>query len=197
MNRTKESFEARLIHELKQGSRSAFSEIYAMYVKRLYGYCLKLTKDKDLAEDIVQDVFLRLWNMRADIKQEDTVRSLLFIISKNYLIKSFYDTLHSQIFEDYVVYKDKLKDDKSADTHVEYNDFLKKIRQEIRKLPQTQQNVIELSRLKQYSIKEVARQLSLSEQTVRNQLSLGLKTLRNQVGDIPVLLLFILKYLSK
>jgi RNA polymerase sigma-70 factor (family 1) len=197
MSKTKVKSEADLIRELKQGSRSAFNEIYMMYFKRLYGYCLKLSKDKDLAEDIVQDVFLRLWNMRAEIKQEETVRSLLFIISKNYLIKSSYNMIHSLVFEDYVSYQDKLKDEVSADSHIEYNEFLTRLRHEIQKLPQTQQKVIELTKLKQYSVKEVAQQLSLSEQTVRNQLSIGLKTLKDLLGNVPILLLFIFNYLSE
>jgi RNA polymerase sigma-70 factor (family 1) len=197
MNRTIVNNEAELIRELKDGSRAAFDEIYAMYSKRLYGYCLKLSKDKETAEDIVQDVFLRLWIMRADIRQEDTLRSLLFIISKNYLIKSSYDKIHSQVFEDYVTYQDELRNDSSADTHLEYDDYISMIRQKMQMLPQTQRKVIELSRLEQYSIEEVAQQLSLSEQTVRNQLSLGLKTLRGLVGDMPLLVLFILKYLSE
>jgi RNA polymerase sigma factor (sigma-70 family) len=124
------------------------------------------------------------------------LRSLLFIISKNYLIKSSYNNIHSQVFEDYVTYQDELRNDSSADNHLEYDDYIRMIRQKMQMLPQTQQKVIELSRLEQYSIEEVAKQLSLSEQTVRNQLSLGLKTLRGLVGDMPLLVLFIFKYLS-
>src|SRR5574344_1072129 len=93
--------EAELISELKLGSKDAFNKIYALYSKRLYGYCLKISKNREDAEEIVQDVFLRLWNMKEDIRQEETVGSLLFIISKNYLLKSCYNQVHSQIFEDY------------------------------------------------------------------------------------------------
>ena len=195
MNQTNANSEADLIRDLKGGSRSAFNEIYAMYAKRLFGYCLKLSKDKEVAEDIVQDVFMRLWNMKADIRQEETLRSLLFIISKNYLIKSSYNIIHSQVFEDYVTYQDELCNDNHTDSNIEYADFVNMIKHNLQKLPQTQRRVIELSRLEQHSIQEVAQELSLSEQTVRNQLSLGLKTLGNLIGDIPFLLLLLLKYL--
>ena len=188
--------EAELISELKLGSRDAFNKIYAMYSKRLYGYCLKISKNREDAEEIVQDVFLRLWNMKEDIRQEETVRSLLFIISKNYLLKSCYNQVHSQIFEDYVDYEEKLRNDDRADSKIEYEDFLKMIRQAMQTLPETQKKVIELTRLKQYSVQEVAEQLSLSEQTVRNQLSLGLKALRTLIGDIPLLLLLLVKYMT-
>ena len=188
--------EATLIRELKKGSKSAFDVIYAMYAKRLYGYCLAVSKSKDDAEEIVQDVFIRLWNMREDIRQEETLRSLLFIISKNYLIKSTYSRIHTLAFEDYVEYESKLRSENGSDANIEYEDFLNKVRRALDKLPKTQKNVIELSRIEQYSIEEVAEKLSLSEQTVRNQLSLGLRSLRLLIGDIPVMLLLLVNYLS-
>jgi len=196
MNNTKVKSEVDLIRELKQGSRQAFDQIYVLYSKRLYGYCLKIAKSREDAEEIVQDVFLRLWNMRKEIRQEKTVRSLLFIISKNYLIKSYYNRINSQIFEDYVNYEEKLRNEDHVDSKIEYEEFLKRIRLAMHKLSETQRKVIELSRFRQYSVQEVAEQLSLSEQTVRNQLSLGLKKLRQLVGDLPVLLLLLVKYLT-
>jgi len=196
MINTKEISEAELIRELKLGSKDAFDKIYTLYSKRLYGYCLKISKSREDAEEIVQDVFLRLWNMKADIRQEETLRSLLFIISKNYLIKSSYNRINSQIFEDYVNYEEKLRNNDRSDSNIEYEDFLKTVRFAMQKLPETQRKVIELSRLQQYSVREVAVQLSLSEQTIRNQLSLGLKTLKQLLGGLPALLLLLVKFLS-
>lgn len=196
MINTKENSEAELIRELKLGSKDAFDKIYILYSKRLYGYCLKIAKSREDAEEIVQDVFLRLWNMKADIRQEETLRSLLFLISKNYLIKSSYNRINSQIFEDYVNYEEKLRNSDSSDSNIEYEDFLRILRLAMQKLPETQRKVIELSRLQQYSVREVAEQLSLNEQTIRNQLSLGLKTLRQLLGGLPALLLLLVKFLS-
>lgn len=194
MNHTDVRNEAEIIRELKNGSKIAFGKIYEMYFKRLYGYSLKFTKNSEDAEEIVHDVFLRLWNMRSEIRQEESVRSLLFIISKNYLIKSYYKQINLQIFEDYVDYEEKLRNDCHTDSNIQYEDYLNMIQSEMNKLPETQKNVIELSIFKQFSIKEVSERLSLSKQTVRNQLSLGLKSLRMLV-DKTSLLLIIIKYL--
>lgn len=193
MNHTSIQNEAELIRELKLGSKRAFDTIYMMYFKRLYAYCLKFTKSEEDAEEIVHDVFLRLWKMRQEIRQEETLRSLLFIISKSYLIKSFHKCINSQIFEDYLDYKDHISGDDITDYELEYEDYLKKVRREMDKLPETQKQVIELSKMKQLSIKEIAEYLSISEQTVRNQLSLGLKSLKLLIEKDIVILLLIFK----
>lgn len=79
MNSTLHQSEPELIRELKKGSMRAFDAIYSMYFKRLYAYCFQFTKSGEDAEEIVQDVFLRLWNVRESIRQEETLRSLLFL----------------------------------------------------------------------------------------------------------------------
>lgn len=196
MNHTSIQNEGELIRELKLGSKRAFDTIYRMYFKRLYAYCFKFTKSGEDAEEIVQDTFLCLWKMREEIRQEETLRSLLFIISKSYLIKSFHKCINSQMFEDYINYKDRISADDKTDYELEYEDYLKKVRSEMTKLPETQKKVIELSKIKQLSIKETAECLALSEQTVRNQLSLGLKSLKLLIGKDVIILLLIFKSIS-
>ena len=195
MNSTLHQSEPELIRELKKGSMRAFDAIYSMYFKRLYAYCFQFTKSGEDAEEIVQDVFLRLWNVRESIRQEETLRSLLFIMSKHYLINAYHDNINSPIFEDYVDYQEKLSVNGSAQNHLEYEDFLGHVKQALKQLPKTQQAVIELSRLKDMSTSEIAEQLSLSEQTVKNQMTLGLKTLRSLLGFAFFVLLFSVKYL--
>lgn len=186
--------EVELIKELKSDSEEAFDAIYVMYFKRLYAYCLKFTKSDEDTEEIVQDVFLHLWEIRHEIRQEETLRSLLFIISKNYLIKSFHKCINSQIFEDYIDYKDCISSNERTDYELEFRDYLQQIRVEMNKLSETQKKVIELSRLGDLSIEETAHKLNLSEQTVRNQLSIGLKSLKVLIERNLVILLLIFKF---
>ncbi len=186
--------EKELIKQLKNGSIRAFDDIYDMYGRRLYAFSLQYTKVKEDADEIVQDVFVQLWNSRATIKQEETLRSLLFIMVKHHLINAFRARVNSPVYEDYVEYQDRLLGD---DPHhlIEYEEFLDQIEKALSKLPVTQQNVIKLSKFKQMSTSEIALELSLSEQTVRNQLSIGLKTLHEVLKDV-VLLLWMLFFIN-
>jgi RNA polymerase sigma-70 factor (ECF subfamily) len=174
-----------LIRDLKNGSGKAFDTIYQMYAKRLFAYCLQFTKTKEDAEEIVQDVFVQLWVKRESIRQTETLRSLLFIMSKNNLINAYRLRLNSPVYEDYVKYQEKVS---VCDTsfRMEYEEFVKKLQKALKRLTVTQQKVIELSRLHGFSNQEIAIALSLSEQTVKNQLSIGLKALRQLLDEVFV-----------
>ncbi|MDR2811294.1 MAG: RNA polymerase sigma-70 factor [Tannerellaceae bacterium] len=166
-----------LIYDLKRGSYQAFNEIYRLYAKRLYVYCLSFTKSPEEAEEIVQDVFVKIWINRASIRQDETLRSLFFIMAKHQLINAYRAKLNHPMYEEFVNCKEESS---PPDVHrkLEYEEFLRRFRSALEKLPPTQQNVIRLSKMEDMSNKEIAGELRLSEQTVKNQLSLGLKTLK-------------------
>ena len=180
-----------LIGKLKESSRQALDGIYHMYARRLFAYCKQYTKSVEDAEEIVQDVFVRLWNSRHLIQQEDTLRSLLFTMSKNLLINAYRSRINSPVYEDYVDCREELF---VAETHdkMEYEEFVRLLRKALEQLPSTQRRVIELTRLRELSNKEAAQVLELSEQTVKNQLSVGLKALRRELSrlTVPLWLLF-------
>ncbi|HCC52396.1 MAG TPA: RNA polymerase sigma-70 factor [Porphyromonadaceae bacterium] len=183
--------EQSLIQALKQGSHKAFDRIYQMYSKRLYAYSLQFTKSPEEAEDIVQDVFVKIWTNRDHIRQNETLRSLLFIMAKHHLINAYRSRLNHPVYEEYVKYTETLSAD-DAHYNLEYNEFAQYVRSTIRTLPPTQQKVIVLSRMQQLSNKEIAEKLSLSKQTVKNQLSLGLKSLKDKLGEVSFILTLLL-----
>ena len=169
-----DNIEERLISALKLGSGKAFDSIYQMYSKRLYAYCLQFTKSPEESEEIVQDVFVKLWQNRTLIRQNETLRSLLFIMAKHQLINAYRSKVNHPVYEEFIDYKDTLSVE-DAHTRLEYNEFKQAFQKAIDSLPDTQRKVISLSRIHQLSNKEIAEKLSLSEQTVKNQISLGLK----------------------
>lgn len=184
--------EPQLIFSLKNGSYKAFERIYQLYAKRLFAYCMQFTKSQEESEEIVQDVFMRLWTNRTKIRQENTLRSLLYIMTKHYLINAFRTKINQPEFEEYVHYRNELSVDETSQ-HLEYEEFIAKFHAILKTLPETQQKVITLSKIEQLTNKEIAEKLSLSEQTVKNQLSLGLKFLKEKLENIGIslMLLFI------
>jgi RNA polymerase sigma-70 factor (ECF subfamily) len=180
MEQHTDNHERILIQALKEGSRKAFDAIYQMYAKRLYAYSIQYTKSAPEAEDIVQEVFINLWNYKESIRQKDTLCSLLFVMAKHRLINAYRAKVNSLEYEEYINTSNRVE---VEDPHkkIEYADFLDLLSTALSKLPTTQQRVIRLSRLKELSNKEIAETLSLSEQTVKNQLSLGLRTLREKI----------------
>ncbi|GHT71068.1 DNA-directed RNA polymerase sigma-70 factor [Bacteroidia bacterium] len=184
--------EKELITLLKQGSQRAFDSLYQMYSKRLYAYCYQYTKSREKTEEIVQDVFMKLWTNKSSIHQEDTIKHLLFTIAKNQLINAYKSNVNSFVFENYVDYCNKEELSVNDTGHiVEYEDFCKALQKVMTHLSDTQQKVFDYCKLRQLSNKETARRLSLQEQTVKNQLSIALKILREELSKI-ITLIFLL-----
>ncbi|MGM9698194.1 MAG: RNA polymerase sigma factor [Prevotella sp.] len=171
-----------LIRELKTGSVKAFNEIYELYARRLYGFCLKYAKSRDIVEEIVSDTFVWVWNNRDNIRQDQSLQAIIFIKAKHLLINAYRKILHSPVYEDYMDYLDKSVACERSDGNIEYDDFVRHVNEILDKLPTTQREIVRLSKLEMMSNKEIAAKLNYSEQTVKNQLSLGLKALKKMLG---------------
>ena len=173
--------ESELIAKLKQGSEKAFNALYAMYARRLYAFCMEYTKSREDTEEIVQDAFMWLWKNRENIRQEKTIKNLLFLRVRHFLINAWRSRMGEPVFEDYVNY-----------LNMEYDEFRHNIVKIINELPKTQAKVLRMARLEGFRNKEIAEMLHLSEQTVKNALSLGLKYLKTKVPYIGMMVLLAL-----
>lgn len=174
--------EAELIQLLRNDSMKAFDEIYELYARRLYAFCLKYTKQKETAEEIMEDAFIWLWDHRKELEASTSIKPILFLRTKHYLINAYRKTANSPTYEDYMDYLDHHAGE-STDSALEYDDFLRIVKQMLDKLPKAQQEIIRLSKLEMLNNQEIAQRLNYSEQTVKNQLSLGLKQLRQMLSN--------------
>ncbi|MDR0507586.1 MAG: RNA polymerase sigma-70 factor [Dysgonamonadaceae bacterium] len=179
--------ESDYIRQLKNGQSKAFDAIYQMYAKRLYAYSFQFTKSKDEAEDIVQEVFVKLWINREKIKQEDTLRSLLFIMAKHHIINAFHSRINQPAYMEYLQYRETLSE--NDNDPMNYREFLDDLKKAMKTLPTTQQKVIVLSKIQELPNKKIAEKLELSEQTVKNALSAGLKNLKKILAKAYLVLL--------
>lgn len=176
--------EALLIHQLKNGSRTAFNTIYDIYAARLYAFCFQYIKSRQDVEEIVEDVFIKLWQNKNTIHNENSLQALLFIMAKGALIDAYRSRLNEPEYEEYVGYCNESKlSVQNASSHVEYDDFCHELQRAMRKLSDTQRSIFNACKLQQLTNKEVAEKFSLSEQTVKNQLSLSLKILRGELKN--------------
>uniref|UniRef100_A0AB33JJQ4 RNA polymerase sigma-70 factor n=2 Tax=unclassified Prevotella TaxID=2638335 RepID=A0AB33JJQ4_9BACT len=180
------SDEKQIIIELKQGSSRALHLVYELYAKRLCAFCVEYTKSVEDAEEIVEDVFVKLWDKRETIRQEDSLKSLLFVMSRRMLINAYRARVHSVSFADYVEMQDVV-DEGGSERQLNYDDFMRQLERNLQKLPLTQQRIIRMSRLEDMPNREIAKVLNLSEQTVKNQLSIGLQVLRRKLGKYSLL----------
>lgn len=176
---------------LKQGSRSAFNALYELYAPRLFLFCYKYCKSREDAEEIVQDVFVKLWQNKKAITNNETLKYWLYKVARNKLINLYRLRINSPVFEEYVAIcnQQRLAESRTEE-RLEYDDFCKLLKDAEQHLSVTQQKVFNLSRFEQLSIDEISEKLSLSTQTVKNQLTLALQVLRKHLQEYCCLLIF-------
>lgn len=170
------------IKELRKGSHKAFNAIYDMYADKLFGFVFAHTKSREMANDLVQETFLKLWIMRESLSVEGSLLAMLFTISHNKMIDTFRAQINKVEFEDYIEFSENAEmEDNAIERKIYYDDFLKAIKLCKNLLPNRQMEIFEMSRENGKSIEEIASELKISEQTVKNQLTSALKILRAEL----------------
>ncbi|MDE6588725.1 MAG: sigma-70 family RNA polymerase sigma factor [Paramuribaculum sp.] len=171
--------ESALVKHLREGNQNAFEEVCRRYGRRLYAYCDRFTCARSDTEELVQDVFLELWNYRSSMLPDSSIEALLFTIARRKGINSFRSRINSPVFEDYVNYVHQLEESES-DTFG-FDELISRVRNIISTMPPAIGRVVEMSLITQLSNREIASQLSISDKSVRNRLSEGLAILRRRL----------------
>lgn len=166
---------------LKEGDRSAFTEIYERYHSLLYIYAHKKLHNKEESQDVIQEVLIALWNKRLDFSFDLSLKSYLFTAVRNKAFDLFaHKKVESKYLESLQGYIDISTE--STDFLVREKDLSGLIEREIQALPPKMREIFELSRREKLSHKEIAKALNISEHTVATQMKRALKVLRLRLG---------------
>lgn len=193
MNKAYLSEDKTLVSRLKRGDMLAFDEIYNKYKNRLFNFALKLVKSEKDAEDIIQEVFVKLWQSRDNINQEQSFKSYLFTISYNTTVSLIRKNIKNIEFVESIKNMQVPEAVNNTLASIEYKELNKKLKETVDKLPTRQKEVYLLSREEELSYAEIAQKLNISVNTVENHMAKALKTIRDTIGKTHLLsvLLFI------
>jgi RNA polymerase sigma-70 factor (family 1) len=185
-----------LVERLQKGDVEAFDLIYEKYSGKLYAFGLKYLKSTDEAEELVQSVFLKLWENYKNLKKGTSFKSYLFTIAYNDICNLFRKRKYLQRFiSDYAA--ENSHSSSEAEDSIDYRSVLERVQQIINKLPERQKTIFIKSRLEGKSTKEIAEEIGLSPGTVDNYISESLRFIRSRINkeNLPMLLLFSLFFL--
>jgi len=185
-----------LVERLQKGDVEAFDLIYDKYSGKLYAFGLKYRKSTAEAEELVQCVFLKLWENYKNLKKESSFKSYLFTIAYNDICKLFRKGNYQQKFIDDTLYENSQSSTEIEDG-IDYQSVLERVQQIVDKLPERQKTIFLKSRQEGKSSKEIAKEVGLSPGTVDNYISEALKFIRSRLKNesLPVLLFFSLFFL--
>lgn len=183
-----------LLVEAAEGNEQAFAQLFYSSHQELGEYIFYLTKSLPLSEEIVQDVFIKIWQKKEQLLTINNFRAYLFTISKNYA----FNALRQQAREAAKLQKWLLHTEEQFNTP--YDPDLEKyyvlIETAIAQLPPQQQKAWLLSRQEGLKHEEIASMLSLSRETVKRHISLALSSIKRYAQNhvYPLIAFFLLFY---
>lgn len=175
-----------IVKRLAGDDKKALDEIYNYYYPRLYAFAKKFLKVEDDINDILQEVFIKLWENRKNIKNIETFNGWIFTITKNALISYFREKTK------FIAFESKVKEMATSegyfiDDSTEYKDIKEKVEQLIEKLPEKRKLIFKLSREKGLSHKEIAVQLDISAKTVEDHIMHAIRFLREHLKPLDII----------
>ncbi|KKB49671.1 RNA polymerase sigma-70 factor [Parabacteroides sp. HGS0025] len=171
--------ENELILLLKQSNQEAFTTLYKKYWKQVYNFSRLYLTSQSVAEEVVQEVFIKVWESRDFMREEDNFKGLLFIITRNLIFNMHRKNLNEDFYKMTVLSAMEnsydIEEEIDAKNLSEYIDLL------IADLPPRRREIFNLSRKENKSYKEISQLLGVSEKTVENQIGEALKFLRKNL----------------
>jgi RNA polymerase sigma-70 factor (ECF subfamily) len=170
--------ESKLVKGISQGNILAFNSIFREYSCRLYRFINGYIKSDTESEQIVQDVFMKIWEKRADLREELSFKSYLFTIAFNLIRKHF---RAKAMISEYLHSGTQEESDMHTSVEISYNSLLSYVSEIVDQLPEKRKLIFMKSRFEGQSIKEIAEELKISHKTVENQLTDALKFIRTNL----------------
>jgi RNA polymerase sigma-70 factor (family 1) len=172
-----------LLNHLSKNDEDAFREIFVLFSDQVYSFSFKLTRDRITAEEMVQEVFLKIWIKRSTLNEIENLSSYLFIITKNLVL----NVLKRKAFEErakaiFIVEAEKVRCD--TEEKVIHDDYERILNKTVSQLPPQQKLIYAMCHHEGLQYQEVAQKLKISRLTVKTHMHQALKTIKAQFGSI-------------
>lgn len=184
--------ENELLYKLAGGDQRAFTELFDAYYKSLGEYVFKLTESLPITEEIVQDVFIKIWIKRETITELKSFKNYLFILCRNQTFDALRKKAKEHVFQQKLelFLKEESELDGCGNPADEYREW---IDQAVAKLPPQQQKVYVLSRYERLKHEEIAAKLQLSTETVKKHIQYASRFIQNDLRSrLDAVILFVL-----
>lgn len=179
-----------LFRKIKKGDEEAFEELFNKYYEPLLRFIWGYVKSEAISEEIVQDLFMKVWKKSTTLKIQSSVKSYLYSAARNMSLNylKHQETEKEWENERQALHKDRSRVPKLSN-NVHNKIILKKVEEAIQSLPDRRRQIFILSRHKDMTYKEIADFLEISENTVDTQIRRALATLRERFSDLLVYLI--------
>jgi RNA polymerase sigma-70 factor (ECF subfamily) len=185
-----------LLIRLKNGDMLAFDQIYWLYSHKLFSFVFRILKDEAGADDVVQEVFVKIWESREKLGDYKLLNSYIFTIAYNNSIDLIRKKINNNKYLEHLKISAIINYTPSIVSQIEFDELNNEVEKLISKLPERQKQVYLLHREEGLTYPEIAERLGISKNTVENHMVKALKYLRHNLDNaLLVNMLFVSLFL--
>jgi RNA polymerase sigma-70 factor (ECF subfamily) len=177
------------IRLLQNGDEKTFEQVFKNNFKILHTYACTILKNESIAEEIVQNVFFKIWEKREQMPEEISLKAYLYRAVHN---ESLNHLKHVKVKSRYQLHAVSMAEqyEQSSSRKIMISELEKKLRDALNELPEQCRTIFQLSRFNDLKYREIADELKISVKTVENQMGKALKLLRAKLIEfLPLLIL--------
>jgi len=167
----------KVLRELSEDNEPSLEQLFNYYYPRLYGFSKSFLKLEQGIDDIIQEVFIRIWQNRKRIKDPASFNSYIFTITRNLLLNELRSRLNNNNLKE-EIRKLSIAQEYTISEELDYKDFKNRVDKIISELPERQKEVFMLSRAEGLSHKEIASKLEITPKTVEYHISSAIKSVK-------------------
>jgi RNA polymerase sigma-70 factor (ECF subfamily) len=172
-------------------NEAAFEQLFITHFKRLYAYALTIVKEEMTAEEMVQNVFFKIWEKKGRVDIQTSVVAYLY---RSVYHESLNYLKHKKVkaaYQSHTAYHTKNQSD-NATSRVQLSELQQKLDIALGELPEQCRTIFQMSRFEELKYQEIADRLGISIKTVENQMGKALKILRVKLADYLPLIVALL-----
>lgn len=186
--------ETELAKKIKTGNTCAFDGLLELYTTRVFKFAYSILKSREDSEEVVQDTFLKIWEMRHTIDLNKSFKAWVFTIAYNNVMTRFRVRLKEKKYRDYIL--QSASENYDLEQIIISDDLLNHIQKIIQKLPPRRKQIFILRKVNNLTYKDISEKLGISMKTVENNINLAIKFVKRQIEtDALGILLFSLFFM--
>lgn len=186
--------EKSLIKQVASGDHKAFTILYMRYLHGLYRYIYLFTKSKETTEEIIQNVFVKIWERRDLLTGVNAFKPYLYRSAKNMLIDEIRrNQVEAKVL--FLVKPDTEQSNETSDAQIIYTQYYQIAQNAIDMLPEKRKQIVELRTKEDLTLDEIAEKLAISKSVVKKQLYTGMSFIKkhlHEYGELTEILILLL-----
>ncbi len=168
---------------IKNGDVKAFKELFELMQPLLVRHLLNLTKEVELSEELVNDIFIAFWKNRESTEIKTSLKTYLYKAATYKAYDYYRQKERKPEAADFELHAVHLSNDTKVDDKLNFNETEQRIRSCVQQLPKRCRLIFSLSRFSEYSRKEIAEEMDITLKTVENQITIGTKLMRKCIYE--------------